>query len=188
MNTDGLTSAFQIISSEIDRVAGGIAEQGSKAFQEMRYADAQSLAESGKGLLEFRGKVDALLEEWQAGIDVQVRKKVGIKAIETGIKSSPKSKKTTLRVTFADGRVIEEYFAADTFTQVIREIGLDQVESFGISVRGVPLVGSQKSSSYQQRRVDGQYIITHSSTEEKKETLEDLARRAGMRYKVHVVI
>lgn len=187
MNTDGVTSAFQIISEEIDRVAGGIAEQGSKAFQEMRYADAQFLAESGKGLLEFRGKVDALLEEWQAGIDVQVRKKVEIKAIEPRIKSSPKSKKTTLRVTFADGRIIKEYFAADTFTQVIREIGLDLVESFGIMVRGVPLVGSLRSSSYQQRRIDSRYVITHSSTEEKKETLEDLARRAGIRYKVDIV-
>ena len=187
MKTDGVTTAFQIISEEIDRVAGGIAEQGSKAFTEMRYADAQSLAESGKGLLEFRSKVDALLEEWQAGVDVQVRKKVEIKAIEPRIKSSPKSKKTRLRVTFPEGRVIEEYFAADTFTQVIRDLGLDKVESFGITVRGVPLVGLQRSSSYQQRRVDGRYVVTHSSTEEKKETLEDLARRVGVSYKVEII-
>jgi len=98
-----------------------------------------------------------------------------------------KSKKTLLRVTFPDGHVLEDRFAADTFIKTLSKIGFEKVESLGILVRGIPLVGLQKSLHYQQRRVGGRLIITNSSTYKKKDTLEEISRKLDVGLKIEIV-
>jgi hypothetical protein len=90
-------------------------------------------------------------------------------------------------VRFNDGREINDYFAADTFAMAIKEMGIPKVEALGITERGLPLVGTQRSRDYNQRQIDGRYICVHSSTKEKKETLETIARRLGVGLKVEVI-
>lgn len=99
----------------------------------------------------------------------------------------PKSKKTKLRVTFPDGHFLEDRIAASTFIKTLSEIGFQKVESLGISVRGVPLVGFHKSSYYQQRRIGNRFIITHSSTDEKKNTLEEISGKLDIGLKIDIV-
>ena len=192
MNTDGVAAAFELIVEEIEAVASEIAEQGSKAFREKAYDVAQELSESGKSLQEFRTKVMELLEEWQSGIDVTTRQRFTRsrpkpKRPGASVKAHAKGTRTRLRVTFADGHQIEEDYAADTFALALRRIGLDRVEGLGITDRNTPLVGHVRSNQYSQRRVDGKYICTHSSTQEKKDILDRIAKDLGVSLKVHII-
>lgn len=189
MNKDGVSTAFELISEEIESLAEGIAQEGSKAFKDKRYPDAQELADTGENLMAFKTKVDQLLEEWENGFDRVTRTKAKIKRIPIEPKqtSHKKSKKTKLRVKFKDGTEVSEHLAADTFVDVLTKIGFTEVESLGISVRGVPLVGDKRSSQYQQRRISGKYIITHSSTGEKADTLKDISKRLGIGLIVNII-
>ncbi|MGD0625688.1 MAG: hypothetical protein ABSB32_13330 [Thermodesulfobacteriota bacterium] len=189
MNKDGVSTAFELISEEIESLAEGIAEEGGKAFKDKRYSDAQELADTGENLKAFKTKVDQLLEEWENGFDRVTRTKTRIKGIPIPPKPTgrSKSKKTRLRVKFKDGTEITEPIAADTFVDVLNRIGVNEVESLGITVRGIPLVGERRSSQYQQRRISGRYVVTHSSTAEKADTLKEIAKRLGVGLNVDII-
>jgi len=189
MKTDGVAAAFELIVEEIEAVASEIADQGSAAFRDKAYDVAQQLGESGKSLQSFHAKVAGLLEEWQSGIDVKTRQrfsKARPKPARTA-KAHTKGPRTRLRVAFADGTSIDEYYAADTFALVLQRIGFDRVAALGITERNMPLVGDIKSDQYGQRRIDGKYVCTHSSTPEKKETLERIAKKLAVSLKVEIV-
>lgn len=192
MNKDGVAAAFELIVEEIEAVASEIADQGGNAFREKAYDLAQELSEAGKSLQEFRTKVMDLLEEWQSGIDVATRQRFTTarpskKRVAGTAKPHTKGPKTRLHVTFPDGQHIEEYYAADTFALALRKLGLDRVEGLGITDRNTPLVGQLRSKQYSQRRVDGKYICTHSSTQQKKELLERIAKDLGTSLKVQII-
>lgn len=190
MKRDGVATAFELIIEEIEAVANDIADQGSKAFHNKDYDLAQQLGESGKNLKDFRAKVESLLEDWQSGIDVTTRQRFSVrqKARETKLNTShSKASKTRLHVTFPDGAVIEEYYAADTFALALRHIGLPRVEALRLNESGIPLVGTVRSEQYGQRRIDGRYICTHSNTQKKKDTLEKIAKRLNVGIIVKVI-
>jgi len=189
MNKDGVSTAFELISEEIESLAEGIAQEGAKAFKDKNYSDAQELAETGENLMAFKIKVDQLLEEWENGFDQVTRTKTKIKEITIEPKGvvHTKSKKTRLSVKFKDGTEVLQRLAADTFVDVLTKIGLTKVESLSISVRGVPLVGDMRSGQYQQRRVSGRYVVTHSSTAEKAEILKEISKRFGVGLTVDIV-
>lgn len=187
--TDGVAAAFELITEEIEAVATEIAEQGRWAFRDKEYDKAQHLGESGKSLQEFRAKVEHLLEEWQSGIDIATRQRFATSRTKQAKPRSPhlKAPKTRLRVTFADGTAIEEYYAADTFALALHRLNLDRVAALGLTECGIPLVGGTKSDQYGQRKIDGKFICTHSSTKDKKEVLERVAKSLGASLKVEVV-
>jgi hypothetical protein len=142
-----------------------------------------------ENLMAFKIKVDQLLEEWENGFNRVTRTKTKIKEIPIEPKGvgHTKSKKTRLRVKFKDGTEVFEHLAADTFVEVITKIGLTKVESLGISVRGVPLVGDKRSGQYRQRRVSKRYVVTHSSTAEKAEILKEISKRLVVGLTVDIV-
>ena len=189
MKTDGVAAAFELIIEEIEGVASGRAAQGSQAFREKAYDVAQQLGESGKSLESFRAKVTELLEEWQSGIDITTRQRFSTprsKEIRAG-KPHTKGPRTRLRVAFDGGPTIEEHYAADTFALALQQMGFERVAALGITERNVPLVGDVRSAQHNQRRLDGRYVCVHSSTPEKKETLERVAKRLGVGLNVEVV-
>lgn len=188
MNKDGVSTGFGLITDELKRSADDISDQGSRAFKEGRYDDAKRLSETGKNLHSFIEKVNNLLREWQAGIDVNVRRKIHIDKIRE-IRPHTKSKKTRLRVRFNNSKEIEERYAADTFVLAIKEMGLQKVEALGLSAQGLPLVGSKRSNkrNRNQRQIDGKYVCVHSSTDRKKGTLETIASRLGVGLKVEII-
>lgn len=186
MNKDGVSIAFELIIEELEEVAKDIDSQGSLAFKERRYDAALHLSETGKNLHGFIEKVTGLLDEWQAGIDVNMRQKIHIAKISDK-KTNTKSRKTRLKVRLGNGNEIEEYYAADTFALAIKEMGIDTVEALGLTNRGIPLVGSKRSNEYKQRQIDGKYVCVHSSTIEKMETLETIADRLGIKIKVQMI-
>ena len=95
--------------------------------------------------------------------------------------------RTGIRVTLQTGRVIHHSTAAYTFTDVIEKMGFEAVRKLNLTVRGVPLVDTKKDRKYSQTKRDGYFIITHSSTEEKKDFLEQISKRLGKPIKVEIV-
>ncbi|MCX5966941.1 MAG: hypothetical protein NTV57_04700 [Cyanobacteria bacterium] len=189
MNTDGVAAAFELIIEEIEAVADEIASLGGDAFKTRDYEKAQVLGESGKSLLSFRSKVSELLEDWQAGIDLDTRRRFSPKPIEDKIsepRTHSKTSKTTLRVILPSGEVINEYFAADTFALTIKALGVERVRELRLVETGIPLIDSIKHPQYGQRKVNGWYICTNSSTKRKKDVLETLGKMLGLRLKVEI--
>ena len=94
------------------------------------------------------------------------------------------NEKSVLRVTFPDGTVIEDKKAKMTFTKTIQKLGLMRVRNLGISFCGVPIVSNTLDKKYGKAQVPvegGLYVMTHSSTHDKKKMLDKIAIRLGIK-------
>lgn len=98
--------------------------------------------------------------------------------------------KTILRVTFPDGTVIADKKAKITFAETIKRIGLMKVRNLGISFCHVPIVSNTLDKKYGQAQIpvgDGLYVMTHSSTHDKKKQLDKIAKELGVGLKVEEI-
>ena len=98
--------------------------------------------------------------------------------------------KTILRVTFPDGTVIADNKAKVTFAETIKRIGLMKVRNLGISFCHVPIVSNTLDKKYGRAQVpvgDGLYVMTHSSTHDKKKQLDKIAKELGIKLKVEEI-
>ena len=98
--------------------------------------------------------------------------------------------KTVLRVTFPDGTVIADKKAKITFAETIKRIGLMKVRNLGISFCHVPIVSNTLDKKYGQAQIplgDGLYVMTHSSTHDKKKQLDKIAKDLGIKLIVEEV-
>ena len=94
------------------------------------------------------------------------------------------NEKSVLRVTFPDGTVIEDKKAKMTFTKTIQKLGLMRVRNLGISFCGVPIVSNTLDKKYGKTQVPvegGLYVMTHSSTHDKKKMLDKISTRLGIK-------
>ena len=100
------------------------------------------------------------------------------------------NEKSVLRVTFPDGTVIEDKKAKMTFTKTIQKLGLMRVRNLGIAFCGVPIVSNTLDKKYGKTQVPvegGLYVMTHSSTHDKKKMLDKIAIRLGVKLKVEEI-
>ena len=100
------------------------------------------------------------------------------------------NEKSVLRVTFPDGTVIEDKKAKMTFTKTIQKLGLMRVRNLGIAFCGVPIVSNTLDKKYGKTQVPvegGLYVMTHSSTHDKKKMLDKIAIRLGIKLKVEEI-
>jgi hypothetical protein len=116
--------------------------------------------------------------------DPQIEHNVGIIK-----RNSPtKSAKTNLRVTFQDGKEIENRFAYETLQEVVMLAGAEKVRSLGIIQCGVPLVSNTQDDFYNQKEIaKGLYLITHSSTGQKRQQIEKISKALNLNLKVEIV-
>ena len=116
--------------------------------------------------------------------DPQIEHNVGIIK-----RNSPtKSAKTNLRVTFQDGKEIENRFAYETLQEVVMLAGAEKVRSLGIIQCGVPLVSNTQDDFYNQKEIaKGLYLITHSSTGQKRQQIEKICKALNLNLKVEIV-
>lgn len=99
-----------------------------------------------------------------------------------------KSSKTTLSVSFPDGKTISHRFAKETLVDTIKIVGHEKVKQLNIICCGVPLVSSTKDDFYTQHELTkGVYIMTHSSTKSKKEQLDEISKKLAVGLKVEIV-
>ena len=102
--------------------------------------------------------------------------------------ATKKSSKTNLRVTFHDGKVIENRFAYETLHEVVKLAGTEKVRALGIVQCGVPLVSNTLDNFYNQKELGkGLYLITHSSTVQKRQQIERISEALKLGLKVEIV-
>jgi hypothetical protein len=116
--------------------------------------------------------------------DPQVEHNIGI--IKRN--ATKKSFKTNLRVTFPDGKVIEHRFAYETLYEVVKLAGTEMVRALGIIQCGVPLVSNTLDNFYNQKEIGkGLYLITHSSTVQKRQQIERISEALNLGLKIEIV-
>lgn len=189
MNADGVSTAFQIILEEIDSVVSEVNQQGAAYFRNNDYKNAESSLAAGRKLKAFRLKLEALKEEWIAGLDEPTRRKVQVapSTVARTIAAGPKASKTVLVVKFQDGTVFYESKANETFAKALKKLGLQRVASLGLKVNNFDLVSKQRSENYNQTEIDGYLVMTHSSTEAKRDKLLEITEALSTEVTVDVV-
>jgi len=99
-----------------------------------------------------------------------------------------KSKKTNLEVTFPDGTKLKNRFAYQTFCKVIEKIGPEKVRELGVKQSGIELISKKEDEFYNQHKIKGGlWIVTHSSTAQKKAHLEEISKNLGLKLKVKII-
>ena len=86
---------------------------------------------------------------------------------------------------------IEEKKAAMTFVKTLECIGFDKVSMLGLKCCATPLVSKNKpaqNGNYPNyKQLKDWYVITHSSTEDKKQILDEISQKLNLNMKVNIV-
>jgi hypothetical protein len=98
-----------------------------------------------------------------------------------------KAPHTKLKVTFPDGRIINEHIAVNTFIKTIQKFGLDKVKQLGINVVSDTAINGDLKKSFKQIINTPFYINDNNSTEVKKELLERISKMLRMEITVEIV-
>lgn len=97
---------------------------------------------------------------------------------------------TGLCVHRKDGTILQQKDAATTFTTAIYEAGLIPVRELNLRFCGINIVSTTKDKKYgnAQREVSpGLYVLTHSSTKDKKKLLDRINDALQMGWNVEII-
>ncbi len=86
-----------------------------------------------------------------------------------------KKKSHILRVTYPDGKIIQERVVAKTLVEVVRNANPEQISSLNILLAGVNLVTKEISEKYEKCQIpiqDGYYVMTLSDTPKKYQIIK----------------
>jgi hypothetical protein len=86
-----------------------------------------------------------------------------------------KKKSHILRVTYLDGKIIQERVVAKTLVEVVRSANPEQISSLNILLAGVNLVSKEISEKYEKCQIpiqDGYYVMTLSDTPKKYQIIK----------------
>ena len=106
------------------------------------------------------------------------------------VKSRTKNPMTKLRIIHANGSIIEEDSSADTFRRFVVDAGIMKVRELGIIRCRIPLVSNTLDEKYKSRQKPlggGWYLMTNTSTMDKKKDIEYIAEALGIKIKVEII-
>lgn len=157
--------------------------QGAELFKASNYTEAQKKAEQGKGIASFHSKVLELHSEWL------LMAKEGMPNHVERADVLPRQRRSAqkLIVKFADGENFFENSAAETFAKAIGKIGVARVERLGLKRLNNPLISITAPEKYQSNLVDGRYVITHFSTDDKRKLLLQIAEQLDVSLSAELV-
>jgi len=98
--------------------------------------------------------------------------------------------KTGLCIRRKDGSILQERDAATTFTSAIIEAGLMRVRELNVRFCRINVVSTTKDKKYghaQREAAPGLYVLTHSSTKDKKKMLDKINKALDMGWRIKVV-
>ena len=98
--------------------------------------------------------------------------------------------KTGLCIRRKDGTILQENDAATTFTSAIIEAGLMRVRELEVKFCRINIVSTTKDKKYgraQREAAPGLYVLTHSSTKDKKKMLEKVNKALNMGWSIEIV-
>ena len=188
MHNDQITSTLEKLIDVLEHEISDLNTKGAHLFGLSQYENAMKSAELGRRLQTFRQKVVELRSDWDR-IPEMVPMLGETKKIEKKeiLRDTPrKSPKKNLIAIMNDGRVISSKTAAETFAKTIIAMGIEQVESLGLEVNREPLISDTPSERYKTANIDGYYLMTHSSTSQKKNLLTRIANELGVKLSVKI--
>ena len=100
-------------------------------------------------------------------------------------KRSPR--RTRLVVTMPDGETVECPKIRDTFVEVIEKLGIEKVAALDISRQKIPLVAVSKYPDLYQKLSGSYYILTDTTTIDKKRDLMKIAKGLGVELNVEII-
>ena len=141
-----------------------------------------------------------LVVEYHPGQDISVSLSRDAKVAESlGAKSlnyehrveAPISMRTSLRVTFPDGSVIQEPESWMTFVEAIKVAGVNRVKGLGLILDTVPLVSDTLCDDPVYRKSqkpieDGLYIMTHGNNNQKVRRLKEISDAFNLNWKIEM--
>jgi hypothetical protein len=186
---DSVDVAFELMLQELDRKTDDLNSEGAAQFRNSNYAEATNLATARKSLREFRKKVELLRQDWldNHSATFPTTETEEIESITRTIASASKAPKTVLVVKFSDGEIIYEKTAAETFAQAIRKFGFSSVAALGFTINHERLVSTKQPSRYNYTTIDGYHVVTHCSTEQKRELLERISGQLRIPVEINIV-
>lgn len=98
--------------------------------------------------------------------------------------------KTGLCIRRQDGSILQERNAAATFIEAIKEAGLMKVRALDVRFCRINIVSTTKDKKYGQAQHEvapGLYVLTHSSTRDKKKMLDRINEALQMGWEVEIV-
>lgn len=187
---ESVRTAFELMKLELEATVENLNAEGAELFRLSRYEEANDLIAKGKALRNFCHRVDQLSDEWIENFSPDTGAEASEKEQETArtILSASKSSRTGLLVRFKDGSIICEKTAALTLAKTIERIGFERVAGLGIKVNKEDIVSRNPSTKYGEVPLNGYFIKTHSSTDQKKRTLEQISRRLNLELEVTIVL
>ena len=187
MDNDSVTTAFELLIEEIDNALEQVQEQSVQYVRAGDIDKAESQLHTIRAMKDFQNKLVDLRNEWQGGLNIGVKQPFKVENISVPARRGPR---TALVVKLANGKIIKESTAAETFARVIKEIGIEKVERLRKTMYNWPLVskGKHPNSIYTQQKVDNIFIMTHNTTLEKKKLLEDIARELNFNLDISITL
>lgn len=189
-SNDSVSVAFELMLHELGLEVADLNARGARYFSQSEYDKAESLSQSGRALADFRGRVVKLQEEWLerfSGHFADRESAQQVEQIARTISSASKAPKTRLRIIFPDGLVLDENTAALSFAKAVQHLGLQEVMRLNKRVNREPLIADTPSVRYNDTLIGDFYIRTHSSTKDKRDLLEEIARELGVGLRVEIV-
>lgn len=99
--------------------------------------------------------------------------------------------RTGLCIHRQDGSVLQEHNAASTFVAAIEEAGVMRVRELGLKFCKVNIVSTTRDKKYgkaQREVAPGLFVLTHSSTKDKKKLLDAINARLKMNWTVDIIL
>lgn len=124
-------------------------------------------------------------------LNVDNKNKINVSVIKAPKNSvTGKKKPSILRIVRSDNSIIECERAAITFSQVIKEIGVEKVYELKIPMDNMHIVTIGGNPQYPTAQYDvgnGYFVNVHSSTVTKKQQLERIFKALNLNWKVEIV-
>jgi len=98
--------------------------------------------------------------------------------------------RTGLCIYRKDGSILQERDAATTFTSAIMEAGLMRVRELNVLFCGINVVSTTKDKKYgntQREAAPGLFVLTHSSTKDKKKMLDRINKALKIGWRIEIV-
>lgn len=183
---DQLITALETIRNVLGQNIANLNQRGAELFKASNYSEAQKKAEHGKLLANLNLRAEDLLRDWLL-LSKEIVLDAGAKKEEIFNNTRKRRTAQKLVVNFSDGERIFESSAAETFSKAIEKIGISKVERLGIKRLNHPLVSTNPPEKYQSNLIDGHYIVTHFSTEDKRRLLLEIGEQLGVTLQADLV-
>ena len=186
---NSVSVAFEIMLTELSIEIEHLNSMGASLFRDSNYEDARGLTDRGASLAKFVEEMKKMSDYWDQEFEDIYPKEADqtVEALARTITSGTKAPKTGLLVKFADGTTIFEQSAASTFANAIQHFGFEKVRALDIPVNRENVVSLEKSRKYNDVKIAGYYVKTHSSTEAKKRQLLEIAAKIGVSVTIEIV-